>query len=43
MVSMHIFKRGQATGLVPLHEAAVANYIGCENGGKATFHSLSPF
>src|SRR4029077_17649973 len=31
----------QGPGLVRLHEAAVADYIGGQNGGKATFHRPS--
>ena len=41
------FKGSECTGLVQLHEAAVADHIGGQNGGKtalgAFFGHLAPF
>src|SRR6266446_6379691 len=34
------FERSQGAGLVMLHEAAVADYVGGQNGGKATLNAL---
>ncbi len=36
----HRLKRNQGAGLVVLHEAAVADYIGGQNGSKATLDAF---
>jgi hypothetical protein len=33
-VSPSFLERSQGAGLIQLHETAVANYVGSENGGK---------
>ena len=35
-------KRGEGAGLVLAHEAAVADHIGGQDGGKFAFHAVSP-
>ena len=37
-----VFERSQGSGIIALYEAAVADNVGNENGGKPTFHCEAP-
>ena len=37
------FEGSQGARLVELHEAAVADYVGCQDSSEATLHSWSPW